>query len=300
MPHDAAREARFAAEDKAALDRVIRCLDLRVTGPLTFAAPSIRTAWGRVFGGQVIAQALAAANVSVDPAFAVHSLHAYFILAGDSAAPVDLAVEAIRDGRTFATRRVIASQGGPAIFALSASFQKRETGMEFQAAMPENVPAPATLASDRELALDPASGLPDLIRRAWLLERAFTIKPLSLDHYRTTDNLPPRQRVWLKWKGVNPGSVAMRAALLAYMSDMTLLDSTLHVHGTSIFDFSLQVASLDHAMWFHTDADISGWLLYDQDSPWTGGGRGLAHGRIFTEDGRLIASVAQEGLIRRR
>jgi acyl-CoA thioesterase II len=283
-----------------AVDGVLKSLELQQTGVLSFSAPSIRTAWGRIFGGQVIAQALTAAQGSVDSDLQVHSLHAYFILAGDSSQPVSFAVEAIRDGKSFATRRVVASQGGPAIFALSASFQKSEEGMAFQAPMPSDVPHPDMLRSDRELALDRAVPLPDLIRRAWMLDRSFIIKPTALDHYTTRDPQPPRQRVWMKWKGANPESKALRAAILAYMSDMTLLDSTLHTHGTSIFDLSLQVASLDHAMWFHGDADLSGWLLYDQESPWTGGARGLAHGRIFASDGRLIASTAQEGLIRKR
>ena len=281
------------------MQHLLAILDLTKTGDLTFTGQSIVTAWSRVFGGQVIAQALVAAQRTVTAKFRVHSLHAYFILAGDSALPIDYAVDPIRNGRSFATRRVVASQQGRAIFALSASFQVFETGLEHQFAMP-NVAKPETLMSDAELLVAFGTKLPEAVQRSWARERPIEFKPVSLAHFLTNDKLPPVQRIWLRAKGDIPADPQIQTALLAYFSDMTLLDSALYAHGRSIFDTSMQVASLDHAMWFHEPVILSEWHLYDQDSPWTGGARGLTRGQIFSADGKLVASVAQEGLMRER
>jgi acyl-CoA thioesterase II len=235
----------------------------------------------------------------VDPSLHVHSLHAYFILAGDSALPIDYAVDPIRNGRSFATRRVVASQNGRAIFALSASFQIFETGLEHQFTKPD-VALPETLLSDSELLTSFGTKLPDAVQRSWGRERPIEFKPVSLAHFISNEKLPPVQRIWLRAKGDLPDDAQIQTALLAYFSDMTLLDSALYAHGRSIFDASMQVASLDHAMWFHGPVDLSEWHLYDQDSPWTGGARGLTRGQIFARNGRLVASVAQEGLMRER
>ena len=281
------------------MQHLLRILDLTKTGDLTFSGQSIVTAWSRVFGGQVIAQALVAAQRTVPTGLSVHSLHAYFILAGDSALPIDYLVDPIRDGRSFATRRVVASQYGRAIFALSASFQVFETGLEHQFTMPD-VALPETLLSDAELVAAFGSKLPEAVQRSWARERPIEFKPVSLAHFISNEKLPPVQQIWLRAKGEIPGDPHIQTALLAYFSDMTLLDSALYAHGRSIFDTTMQVASLDHAMWFHSPVDLSGWHLYDQDSPWTGSARGLTRGQIFSADGRLVASVAQEGLMRER
>jgi acyl-CoA thioesterase II len=282
------------------MQHLLRVLDLTQTGDLSFQGQSIITAWSRVFGGQVIAQALIAAQRTVSSSLNVHSLHAYFILAGDSAQPIDYAVDPIRDGRSFATRRVVASQNGRAIFALSASFQVFEQGLQHQIAMPENVPLPETLLSDSQVLEHFGEKLPEAVKRSWGRERPIEFKPVSLTHFLSDEKLPPVQHIWLRAKGELPDDQHIQTALLAYFSDMTLLDSALYAHGKSIFDPAMQVASLDHAMWFHGPVDLSGWHLYDQDSPWTGGARGLTRGQIFAEDGRLVASVAQEGLMRER
>jgi acyl-CoA thioesterase II len=281
------------------MQHLLRILDLTQTGDLTFQGQSIVTSWSRVFGGQVIAQALVAAQRTVAANLNVHSLHAYFILAGDSTLPIDYAVDPIRDGRSFATRRVVASQSGRAIFALSASFQVFEQGLEHQFQMPD-VAKPETLMSDHELLKAFGSQLPEAVQRSWARERPIEFKPVSLAHFISNEKLPPVQRIWLRAKGELPKDPHIQTALLAYFSDMTLLDSALYAHGRSIFDASMQVASLDHAMWFHAPVDLSGWHLYDQDSPWTGGARGLTRGQIFSADGKLVASVAQEGLMRER
>jgi acyl-CoA thioesterase II len=294
--------------DHAALDQIretpmqhlLRILDLSQTGDLSFQGQSIVTAWSRVFGGQVIAQALVAAQRTVTENLNVHSLHAYFILAGDSALPIDYVVDPIRDGRSFATRRVVASQNGRAIFALSASFQVFETGLEHQVSMPRGVPKPEALLSERELADALGDKLPMAVRSSWNGKRPIEFKPVTLDHFTTNEKLPPVQRIWLRAKGELPDNPQIQTAVLAYFSDMTLLDSALYAHGRSIFDATMQVASLDHAMWFHSPVDLSRWHLYDQDSPWTGGARGLTRGQIFAANGTLVASVAQEGLMRER
>jgi acyl-CoA thioesterase II len=281
------------------MQHLLSILDLTKTGDLTFNGQSMVTAWSRVFGGQVIAQALVAAQRTVASSLTVHSLHAYFILAGDSALPIDYTVDPIRDGRSFATRRVVASQNGRAIFALSASFQIFETGLEHQFIMPD-VALPETLMSDVELVAAFGTQLPEAVQRSWARERPIEFKPVSLKHFMSNEKLPPVQRIWMRAKGELPANPHIQTALLAYFSDMTLLDSALYAHGRSIFDASMQVASLDHAMWFHGPVDLSVWHLYDQDSPWTGGARGLTRGQIFAADGRLVASVAQEGLMRER
>lgn len=281
------------------MQHLLRVLDITQTTDLTFTGQSIVTAWSRVFGGQVIAQALVAAQRTVASALNVHSLHAYFILAGDSTLPIDYAVDPIRDGRSFATRRVVASQNGRAIFALSASFQIFESGLEHQFSMPD-VTMPETLMSDTELLAAFGAALPEALQRSWARERPIEFKPVSLAHFTSKEKLPPVQRIWLRAKGELPLDPQVQTALLAYFSDMTLLDSALYAHGRSIFDQTMQVASLDHAMWFHGPVELTKWHLYDQDSPWTGGARGLTRGQIFDREGRLVASVAQEGLIRER
>ena len=285
--------------DQTPMQQLLAILDLNQTGDVTFRGDSIVTAWSRVFGGQVIAQALVAAQRTVSTNLNVHSLHAYFILAGDSELPIDYAVDPIRDGRSFATRRVVASQNGRAIFALSASFQIAKQGLEHQFSMPD-VALPETLMSDSELLAAFGSKLPKAVQSSWARKRPIEFKPVSLEHFTSNEKLPPVQRIWMRAKGEMPKDPQIQATLLAYFSDMTLLDSALYAHGRSIFDASMQVASLDHAMWFHGPVDLSGWHLYDQDSPWTGGARGLTRGQIFARDGRLVASVAQEGLMREK
>ncbi|MCU0831812.1 MAG: acyl-CoA thioesterase II [Rhizobiaceae bacterium] len=279
---------------------LLATLDLERLEVNLFRGLSPQVGWQRVFGGQVIAQALIAAQRTVEAPFSVHSLHAYFILAGDPSVPIIYGVERIRDGKSFATRRVVATQHGRAIFALSASFQVPEAGLSHQVVMPDDIPAPETLMSEKELIDSFIDHVPAPVKRYWSRERALEMRPLSLTHFVSSAKLDPVQRIWMRAKGDAPKEPGLQAALLAYFSDMTLLDASLYAHGRSIFDPSLQVASLDHAMWFHAPVDTSQWLLYDQDSPWTGASRGLSRGCIFDRTGCLIASVAQEGLIRMR
>ena len=284
----------------AAMDDLIRTLDLEPLEVNLFRGLSPQVGWQRVFGGQVIAQAMVAAQRTVEPALMIHSLHAYFILAGDPSVPIIYQVDRIRDGRSFATRRVVAIQHGRAIFSLAASFQVEEEGLTHQFAMPQGIPDPDTLMSEKDLIASFIEAAPEPVKRYWSRERALEMRPLSLAHYISSEKLDPYQSIWIRAKGNAPDDESMRRAMLAYFSDMTLLDASLYAHGKSVFDPHLQVASLDHAMWFHRPVDLSDWLFYDQDSPSTSGGRGFSRGHIYTRDGRMIASVVQEGLIRQR
>lgn len=283
----------------AAMQELLSILDLEEVERNLYRGRSPKTTWQRVFGGQTIAQALVAAQRTVPHDRHVHSLHGYFMRIGDTTVPIVYQVDRIRDGGSFNTRRVVAVQHGEAIFSLEASFQVDEPGLEHQFPAPLGVPEPETLASQREL-LERADYVPEAVRRYWARERPLDIRPVSLEHYISREKLPPRQNVWMRTTGAVPADRALQAAILAYLSDMTLLDTSTFAHGRAIFDPDLQVASIDHAMWFHRPHALDGWLLYAQDSPSSSGARGFTRGMIHAADGTLIASVAQEGLIRLR
>ncbi len=278
---------------------LIERLDLEKLEENLFRGSSPQNGWQRVFGGLVIAQALMAAQRCVDPDRIVHSLHAYFMRPGDASIPIVYQVERIRDGSSFTTRRVVAIQHGKAIFSMSASFQVEEPGFDHQVAIP-NVPAPESLMGEAEFRAAFLAQAPDTVKKYWGRERPIEIRPTSLTHYLSREKLEPEAHIWVRASGIVPDERHYQAAILAYLSDMTLLDTSLYAHGTSIFDPELQVASLDHAMWFHRPCRLDDWLLYTQDSPSAAGARGMTRGSIFTRDGRLVASVAQEGLIRKR
>ncbi|MBS3647894.1 acyl-CoA thioesterase II [Pseudaminobacter sp. 19-2017] len=282
----------------SALRELLSILDLEMIEHNLYRGRSPKESWQRVFGGQTIAQALVAAQRTVEPDRHVHSLHGYFMRPGDTAAPVVYEVDRIRDGSSFTTRRVVAIQHGHAIFSLEASFQVEETGLEHQIAMPSGVPDPDTLKGPAEILRDYGDAVPEGIRLYWSRERPLEIRPVFLDHYTSREKLPPVQHVWIRIVGPAPADRAMRAAVLAYLSDMTLLDTSTFAHGRAVFDRDIQAASLDHAMWFHRDAGLDDWILYTQDSPSAQGARGFTRGSLYSRQGLLIASVAQEGLIR--
>ena len=284
----------------SAMQGLISILDLETLERNLFRGRSPQTGWQRVFGGQVIAQALVAAHRTVDADRHVHSLHCYFMRPGDPAVPIIYEVDRIRDGKSFTTRRVVAIQHGKAIFSLSASFQIDEPGLEHQIEMPEDLPRPETLTSAKELIESFIDSVPESVRAYWERERPIEFKPVSLAHYTSREKLPPKQHIWIRTTGPVPDNRPLQAAVLAYLSDMTLLDTSLFAHGRAVFDEDLQVASRDHAMWFHRPNALDDWLLYTQDSPNTSGGRGFTRGSIYASDGTLVASMAQEGLIRLR
>lgn len=281
------------------VEDLLSTLDLEVLERNLYRGVSPKVGWQRVFGGQVIAQALVAAQRTVEDARPVHSLHAYFLLPGDPKVPIVYEVDRIRDGGSFTTRRVVAIQHGKAIFAMSASFQIDEDGFAHQIPMPE-VPRPEDLPSDEEFAAAIARYAPEPVKRYFERPRPLTLRPVDMARYFGRPPADPRQAIWVRTNGPLPADPAIHRAVLAYLSDMTLLDTALVVHGRSVFDPGLQVASLDHAMWFHRQPTADGWMLYAQDSPSTSGARGFTRGSLFDRDGRLLASVAQEGLIRPR
>jgi len=279
-----------------ALKTLLETLDLEPLERNLFRGNSPQVGWQRVFGGQVIGQALVAVERTVEEMRA-HSLHGYFMRPGDPSVPIIYEVDRIRDGRSFATRRVVAIQHGQAIFSMSVSFHKIETGFDHQFDMPE-VPAPEDLPSEAELREKYIDLVPENVRRYWQRARPIEMRPVDLTHFVSKEKLPPVQNVWVKATGDLPEDVALHQCVLAYASDMTLLDTSLFAHGRSVFNQDLQLASLDHAMWFHRPFRADEWLLYSQDSPSAAGARGFNRGSVYTRDGVLVASATQEGLIR--
>ncbi|ALC16590.1 (3S)-malyl-CoA thioesterase [Desulfuromonas soudanensis] len=251
-----------------------------------------------VFGGQVLGQALLAAQQTVEGREA-HSLHAYFLRPGNPRESITYDVDRIRDGRSFATRRVVAAQSGRAIFNMSVSFQIAEEGFEHQSSIPD-VPPPEELLSIAEWRRQTMKHIPESLQDILTRDRPIELRPVQPIDVLHPDLRPPRQQVWLKAAGNLPDAPAIHKALLAYASDFTLLGTALLPHGVTHFMPRVQAASLDHAMWFHRPFRMDEWLLYDMDSPSACGGRGLGRGSIYSRDGRLIASVAQEGVIRLR
>jgi acyl-CoA thioesterase-2 len=282
----------------SAIETLLSILDLEPLEHNLFRGMSPQVGWQRVFGGQVIGQALVAAARTVEGRDA-HSLHAYFMRPGDPAVPIIYEVDRIRDGKSFTTRRVVAIQHGQAIFSMSASFQIPETGLDHQIAMPK-VPPPEDLPSEAELKAVFLKDAPEAVRRYWERERPIELRPVDLRHYVSRERLDPAQQVWVRATGKLPDDPDIHRCVLAYASDMTLLDTALFAHGRAIFDRDLQAASLDHALWFHRPFRADEWLLYAEDSPSASGARGFNRGSLFSRDGSLIASVAQEGLIRLR
>lgn len=264
-----------------------------------FRGTSQDLGWGAIFGGQVLGQALAAAAQTVTADRPVHSLHGYFIRAGAMTQPIVYQVDRLRDGKSFSTRRVVAIQEGEAIFSLAASFQVEEVGFEHQDAMPE-VPSPDDLRSEREIALQFAAMLPSHVRTMATAERPIEIRPVDLRNPLAPKAHPPARKLWYRTVDKLPDDPALHRYLLAYASDFSFLGTALDPHGVSWLTPGMQVASLDHAMWFHRPFRVDDWLLYAVESPSAAGGRGLVRGQFFDRQGRLVASAMQEGLIRKR
>ena len=281
-----------------AIDVLLSILDLEPLEHNLFRGSSPQVGWQRIFGGQVIGQALVAAARTVEGRIA-HSLHGYFLRPGDPAVPILYEVDRIRDGRSFTTRRVAAIQHGRPIFSMEVSFQLAEAGLDHQIAMPA-VPPPEELPSESDISSLYLEGAPESVRRYWERERPIELRPVDLRHYLGREALEPSQYVWVRATGRLPDDPEIHRCVLAYASDMTLLDTALFPHGRMVFDPDLQAASLDHAMWFHRPFRADDWLLYAEDSPSASGGRGFNRGSLFSRDGQLVASVAQEGLIRVR
>ncbi|WP_417667801.1 acyl-CoA thioesterase II [Roseibium sp.] len=281
-----------------AIDNLLQILDLEPLEHNLFRGRSPQVGWQRVFGGQVIGQALVAASRTVVEDRHVHSLHGYFMRPGDPSVPIIYEVDRIRDGGSFTTRRVVAIQHGKAIFSMSASFQVMEEGLEHQFDMPD-VPMPEDLPSEQELKDKFLKMAPDNVKAYWERERPIELRPVDLTHYFSDKPLPPKQNVWVRATDTLPDDPRIHQCVLAYASDMTLLDTSLFPHGKSVFSPDIQAASLDHAMWFHRPFRADEWLLYAEDTPSASGSRGMNRGSLYTREGVLIASTAQEGLIRK-
>jgi acyl-CoA thioesterase-2 len=281
------------------LDDLLELLKLEPIEENLFRGRSQDLGFRQLFGGQVLGQSLSAASHTVVPERHVHSIHGYFLRPGNASLPVVYTVDRVRDGGSFSTRRVVAIQKGQPIFTMMSSFQGLEEGYSHQARMPQ-VPGPEGLASDRELLSRHAHRMPEPVREKFLGEKPIEMRPVAYyDPFEPTPSEPIRH-VWFRANGALPDDPQVHRYVLAYASDFSLLATAIQPHGATFLNPRLQMASLDHALWFHGDLRVNEWLLYTIDRPWTGNARGLARGHIFTRDGRLVASVAQEGLLRLR
>ncbi len=282
-----------------AVDDLLGILDLEELDLNLFRGRSPQNGWQRVYGGQVIGQALVAAVRTVEPDRLAHSMHAYFLLPGDPKVPIIYDVDRMRDGKSFTTRRVTARQHGHPIFSMLVSFHTHEEGLEHQAQMPD-VPPPEQLPTEKEVRAKYLPLLPEAVRRYYERERPIEMRPVEFDRYTGKKYPDGRFHVWIKINGRLPDELSLHQCALAYASDMTLLDASLTPHGRTLFEKEFMAASLDHALWLHRPFRADEWLLYAQDTPSLQGSRGFARGLIFTRDGALVASVAQEGLVRLR
>lgn len=282
----------------------VRLLTVGAQGADRFSGAPQPGGMGRVFGGQVIAQALQAAQATAPQDMAAHSLHAYFLRGGAEGIDTDYEIARDLDGRSFANRRVVARQDGTAILTLTASFQRHEDGLEHLDAPMPDVPPPEELVpdADQRRAMVERAGerMSEAQRRLALRPRPLELRTVGKLHWMNSEPSPPVANSWFRTVAPLPDNPAMHRAVIAYASDYTLLGTAALPHGLSWMRGELTGASLDHAIWFHRPARADEWLLYSTDSPWTGGGRGFNRGRIFDRAGNLIASVAQEGMMRRR
>lgn len=280
-------------------DDLIALLDLEPLEHNIYRGQNRDIGTKRIYGGQVLAQALVAAQRTVDADRPIHSMHGYFILAGDLSVPVVYFVDRLRDGGSFTTRRVTAIQHGQAIFNLSASFHRHEDGLAHQLEMPD-VPPPEEVRPELEVIRERARSMPDKVRSVVTQDRPLDVRPVDDDDPFEPKVMPARRAMWVRTTGPLGDDPLHHQAVLAYASDYGLIVTALRPHARSVRDPEMMVASLDHSIWFHRPFRIDEWLLYVVDAPVSSGGRGFARGTYFTRDGELVASTAQEGLMRVR
>jgi acyl-CoA thioesterase-2 len=287
----------MTTSERTPIQEVMGLLDLEKIEENIFRGQSPADRMQRVFGGQVLGQALVAASRTVEGRVC-HSFHAYFLRGGDPKVPILYEVDRARDGASFTSRRVVAIQHGKQIFNMSASFQTMEKGLEHQFDMPK-VPAPESLMDEHEARKTLMKDMPEEQKSWWERPRPIEMRPVILDNWMNRAPREPVDNVWIRATGPVPDDVIVQQSVLAYASDMSLLDTALLPHGRS-WNSPIQMASLDHAMWFHHPFKMDDWLLYAQDSPSASGARGFNRGAVYTRDGKLVASVVQEGLMRER
>jgi len=276
---------------------LLKLLELEQLEVNLFRGASRDIGSAQVFGGQVLGQALTAASRTIEADRVVHSLHAYFLRRGDFNAPIVYEVDRSRDGHSFSNRRVIAIQHGEQIFNMTASFQVVEDGLEHQIEMPK-VPAPEELPDMVEVLRSQLDRMPERVRKFVEAPRPFDFKMVQPVNPLDPRKSPPSRQVWFRSNGAIPDGESLHRVLLAYVSDFYLLDTATLPHGLSFFSSKIIMASIDHAMWFHRPLRVDDWLLYALDSPSASGARGFGRGSVFSRDGRLVASTAQEGLVR--
>jgi acyl-CoA thioesterase-2 len=282
-----------------ALAKIIQVLEPEEVVEDRYLGQAVDLGWGRLFGGHVLAQALSSASRTVHQGWMAHSLHGYFLRPGAVDAPILYEVDRIRDGGSFATRRVTARQRGEVILNLAGSFHRDEQGFEHQLPMPD-VPGPDELASDHDLRREVADKIPEKHRETWLRKRPIETRPVEPINYLEPEVREPVRHMWIRTSHPVPDDPALHRWLLAYASDFALLSTALLPHGLTFMHRGMQVASVDHAMWFHREFRVDDWLLYAMDSPSASHALGFTRGAVFDRAGRQVASVAQEGLIRRR
>ena len=281
------------------LDDLVNLLTLEPIEENLFRGSSQDLGFRQLFGGQVLGQSLSAMSQTVEDARHVHSMHGYFLRPGDAGLPVVYQVDRVRDGGSFSTRRVTAIQKGQPIFTSSASFQYDEGGFEHQTTMPDVV-GPENLPSELDMMRLRAHLIPESMREKLLCAKPIEFRPVVGEDPFNPKVTDPIKYVWFRADGTLPDNLALHKYLLAYASDFGLLTTSLLPHGKGVWQKDMQVASLDHALWFHQDLRADDWLLYAMDSPWAGNSRGFSRGSVYNRAGQLVASVTQEGLIRHR
>ncbi|NIK91472.1 acyl-CoA thioesterase II [Mangrovimonas sp. CR14] len=281
------------------VDNLIDLLSLEETSKNVFQGVSKTVGSPNVFGGQVLAQALNAAARTINNGRVLHSMHAYFLEAGHLEVPINYNVADVRDGGSFSVRRVTAEQEGRTIFILSSSFHKREEGHEHQIEMPPNIKKPEELLSWTEMLEQFGDAIPSRTKTFLEIDRPIEFKPVEVVNPFNKEDLPPKTNVWFKIKGdIKPMDLAVKQQILTYISDYNILAAAMNRHASKAHWGNTQTASLDHSMWYFRDFDFDDWMLYAIESPNTSNARGFAKGNIFTREGKLVASVAQEGLMR--
>jgi acyl-CoA thioesterase-2 len=278
--------------------KLVELLDLSPIGDDHFQGDSEDLGFPNVFGGQVLGQALMAASRTVEDRLP-HSLHAYFLRPGNHSMPIDYEVQRVRDGGSFSVRRVIARQDGKEILTGSMSFQREEEGLEHQFDMPD-APDPDTLKSEQEYGEMLAPHVPEKMRPMMTRERPIEIRPVDPVNPFRPEPRPPHKQSWFRAQGPLPDDPVLHRCLLTYASDFSFLGTSMNPHAVTFMSKEMQVASLDHSIWFHRDFRMDEWLLYDKDSPSASQGRGFNRGNFYTREGRLVASTTQEALIRKR